>query len=108
LIETVGRILQQDLPHTVQTTERKLKEISTIDLLSHANNLLDQQLYQSTITNRINQLARSIQNFEETITSVFELLSRILTFHLGQFLLGSQNMRRRIYFYFLNCKPPND
>ncbi len=100
LIETVGRILQQDLPHTAQTTERKLKEISTVDLLSHANNLLDQQLYQSTITNRINQLARSIQNFEETITSVFELLSRILTFQLGAMsVLGSQNMRLRIYFY---------
>ncbi|GAK56285.1 response regulator receiver protein [Candidatus Vecturithrix granuli] len=100
LIETIGRILQQDLPQTAPTAERKLKEISTVDLLSHANNLLDQQLYQSTITNRINQLARSIQNFEETLTSVFELLSRILTFQLGAIsVLRSQSTRLRIYFY---------
>lgn len=100
LIETVDRILQQDLPQIALTPERKLKEISTIDLLSHANNLLDQQLYQSTITNRINQLARSIQNFEETLTSVFELLSRILTFQLGAIcVLGSQNTHLRIYYY---------
>lgn len=101
VLETVERILQQDQPQAAYAAEERVfKEITTIDVLSHANNLLDQQLYQSTITNRINQLARSIQNFEETITSVFELLSRILTFQLGAIsVLGSQNTRLRLYFY---------
>jgi len=100
LLETVERILQQDTPHAAAINERRLKEISTVDVLSHANNLLDRQLYQSTITNRINQLARSIQNFEETLTSVFELLSRIITYQIGALsVLNLPGTRLRLYFY---------
>ena len=107
LIETVERILQREAPHSIQSGERKLKEVATIDVLSHANNLLDQQLYQSTITNRINQLARSIQNFEETITSVFELFSRIITYQIGGLsILSAQNTRLRLYFYIPDVASP--
>lgn len=100
LLETVERILQQTPAQTELPAERKMKAVTTVDVLYHANNLLDQQLYQSTITNRINQLARSIQNFEETMTQMFELLSRILTFQIGAIsVLGSQNTSLRVYFY---------
>jgi len=102
LLETVERILQQDIPHVNQTAEKALQEITPIDVLSHANNLLDRQLFQSTITNRINQLARSIQNFEETLRSVFELLSRILTFQLGALsVLNTRGTQLRVYFYIM-------
>ena len=71
-----------------------------MDVLSHANNLLDRQLFQSTIVNHINQLARSIQDFEETVISVFELLSRILTFQIGAIsVLDTKGTQMRLYIY---------
>ncbi len=107
LIETIERILQEDHPQTHRSIERTLKEITTVDVLSHANNLLDQQLFQSTITNRINQLAKSIRNFEETITSVFELLGRIITYQIGGIsVLGAGGSRLRLYFYIPKLVSP--
>ncbi len=100
LMETIERMLQQAIPSVSQTTERAIKEVTTVDVLSHANNLLDRQLFQSTITNQINQLACSIQNFEETVLSVFELLSRILTFQIGAIsVLDTRGIQLRVYVY---------
>ncbi len=101
LLETIERFLRQETPpHVTQNAEKGLQEITTIDVLSHANDLLDRQLFQSTITNRINQLARSIQNFEETLRSVFDLLGRILTFQLGAIsILNTRGTQLRLYFY---------
>jgi sigma-B regulation protein RsbU (phosphoserine phosphatase) len=100
LLNTISRYLEQETFHPVSTGERKLRDITTIDVLSHANHLLDRQLYQSTITNRINKLASSIQHFDETILSVFELLSRILTYQIGAiFVQGTQATPHRLYLY---------
>ncbi len=100
LIKTVERIFQEEHPYVNRLTVGKMKEVTTVDVLSHANNLLDRQLFQSTITNRINQLARAIQNFEETITSVFQLLNRIIIYQIGAVsVLGSQGASLRLYFY---------
>lgn len=107
LLETVERFLEQEQPRTGLSTEGKLREITTIDVISHANDLLDRQLFQSTITNRINQLARSIQNFEETIFSVFELLGRIIIYQIGAIsVLGTQGSRLRLYFYIPEIASP--
>ncbi len=100
LTETVERFLQQETPHIEAAALKALQEVSTIDVLSHANNLLDRQLFQSTIVNHINQLARSIQDFEETVISVFELLSRILAFQIGAIsVLDTRGAQLRLYIY---------
>lgn len=100
LLQTILRFLERQTPHPDRPETRKNKAITTTDVLSHANHLLDRQLYQSTITNRINQLARSIQNFDETLRSMFELLSRILTYQIGAIVIvGSQAMPVRLYVY---------
>ena len=103
LLETVMRFLQQEPPIPDYRSADRLKEITTIDVLSHANHLLDRQLYQSTITNKINQLASSIQNFDETITSVFELLSRIITYQIGAIsILETQATPFRLFVYIMD------
>jgi sigma-B regulation protein RsbU (phosphoserine phosphatase) len=103
LLETIARILQQETSRANVPLEGKLREVTTVDVLFHANNLLDRQLYQSTITNRINQLASSIQNFDETLLSVFELVSRIITYQIGAiFVLGAQATRLRLYVYIMD------
>jgi serine phosphatase RsbU (regulator of sigma subunit)/CheY-like chemotaxis protein len=100
LLEIITNLLQQETPHANLSSDGKAREITTVDVLFHANNLLDRQLYQSTITNKINQLASSIQNFDETMMSVFELLSRIITYQIGVIaVLGTQATRLRLYFY---------
>ena len=100
LVSTVERFLRQETPQVETSTSRTFQEVSTVDVLSHANNLLDRQLFQSTIVNHINQLARSIQDFEETVISVFELLSRILTFQIGAIsVLDTKGTQMRLYIY---------
>jgi len=100
LVATVERFLQRETPHVNAAAGKTLQEVSTVDVLSHANNLLDRQLFQSTIINHINQLARSIQDFEETVISVFELLSRILTFQIGAIsVLDTKGTQLRLYLY---------
>jgi sigma-B regulation protein RsbU (phosphoserine phosphatase) len=103
LLETVMRFLQQETPAPEHSSLDRFKEITTVDVLSHANHLLDRQLYQSTITNRINQLASSIHDFDETITSVFELLSRIITYQIGAIsILGTQATPFRLFVYIMD------
>jgi sigma-B regulation protein RsbU (phosphoserine phosphatase) len=103
LLKIIERLLQQETPQSLHSSESKLKEITTVDVLSHANYLLDRQLYQSTITNKINQLASSIQNFEETVTSVFEVLSRIITYQIGAIAVsGTLATNLRLYVYIMD------
>jgi sigma-B regulation protein RsbU (phosphoserine phosphatase) len=100
LLETIEHLLQRDTSWSERPSEGTFKEITTIDVLSHANHLLDRQLYQSTITNKINQVASSIQNFDETIRSVFDLLSRIITYQIGAIsVLSIRATRLRLYVY---------
>ena len=100
LLETVEEILTREVSRDVFEDQESAQPISTVDVLSHANHLLDRQLFQSTITNHINQLARSIQNFEETVSSVFELLSRILSFQIGALsVIDSRGSNLRLFFY---------
>lgn len=100
LLDTMTRYLEQDTPHPAGDAATRMRDITAVDLLTHANNLLDRQLYQSTITNRINKLAGSIQHFDETILSVFELLSRILNYQIGaMYVQATQATADRLYVY---------
>jgi serine phosphatase RsbU (regulator of sigma subunit) len=107
LLTTVKRFLQHDTLPPDHLAERRRHEITTIDVLSHANNLLDRHLYHSTLTNKINQLASAMQDFDQTLLSVFELLSRIIIYHIGVIaVLGTQGIRLRLYFYIVEQVSP--
>ena len=107
LLATIAHFLERETPVTEVPAAEPLKEITTVDVLSHANHLLDRQLYQSTITNKINQLASSIQDFEETLSAVFELLNRIIRYQLGVIsVLSLRASRLRVYFYILDSASP--
>jgi sigma-B regulation protein RsbU (phosphoserine phosphatase) len=100
LLETIEEILTREFPRAAFEESDGSQPIGTVDVLSHANHLLDRQLFRSTITNRINELARSIQNFEETVSSVFELLNRILSFQIGALsVIDSRGANLRLFFY---------
>lgn len=89
LIELVDDLM---LKSKTKTTERDLamkrrREITEEDVLSRVMNLLDTKLFETTVLNEIAQLGSTIQNFEDSVKSVFEILSRLITYWGGGLLL---------------------
>jgi two-component system cell cycle response regulator len=56
---------------------------SSLDILSHVNDLLDRKLYEATILSEIGQVARGLVQFDETFTSVMALVGRVVDFAVG-------------------------
>ncbi|MCK5533773.1 diguanylate cyclase [bacterium] len=65
----------------------KKKEISSEEILSRVNNLLDKKLFESTVINEISKIASSIYDYEETAKSILILLSRIVYYEVGALLI---------------------
>jgi len=63
------------------------KMISTEQILSQVNDLLDRKLFESTIINEIGRLATSIHNYDETLRSILSLLARIIDYHIAGLLI---------------------
>lgn len=56
---------------------------SSLDILSHVNDLLDRKLYEATILSEIGRVARGLVQFDETFTSVMALVGRVVDFAVG-------------------------
>jgi two-component system cell cycle response regulator len=56
---------------------------SSLDLLSHVNDLLDRKLYEATILSEIGRVARDLVQFDETFASVMGLVGRVVDFAIG-------------------------
>jgi two-component system cell cycle response regulator len=56
---------------------------SSLDILSHVNDLLDRKLYEATILSEIGRVARGLVQFDETFTSVMTLVGRVVDFAVG-------------------------
>ena len=56
---------------------------SSLDILSHVNDLLDRKLYEATILSEIGRVARGFVQFDETFTSVMSLVARVVDFAVG-------------------------
>jgi two-component system, cell cycle response regulator len=56
---------------------------SSLDILSHVNDLLDRKLYEATILSEIGRVARGFVHFDETFTSVMALVGRVVDFAVG-------------------------
>ena len=56
---------------------------SSLDVLSRVNELLDRRLYQATILSQIGRVARSLVQFDETFTSVMDLVAQVVDFTVG-------------------------
>lgn len=98
-IERIKNILESLELAKERTPRKKSRHITPLDILSQVNDLLDRKLYHSTIINEINQLAASMQNFEETLKSIFQLLSRIIEFQIGVISIMGTSGPRRVYTY---------
>jgi len=107
LIERIEEILKRLELTGGRASRRKSRPVTHMDILSQLNNLLDRKLYQSTIVNEINQLAASIQNFEETLRSVFRLLGQMIEFQVGAISIIGTPGPPKVYIYAAEAVHPS-
>jgi two-component system cell cycle response regulator len=53
------------------------------DILSRVNDLLDRKLFEATILSEIGRVARSLVHFDETFTSVMNVVGRVVDFDIA-------------------------
>jgi two-component system cell cycle response regulator len=80
ILELVKNILANEGRSRRRATEARP---TSLDILSHVNDLLDRKLYEATILSEIGRVARGIVQFDETFTSVMALVGRVVDFAVG-------------------------
>ena len=84
LLELVKNILAGEPPaEATRPAGEKAPPRSSLDVLSRVNELLDRRLYQATILSQIGRVARSLVQFDETFTSVMDLVAQVVDFTVG-------------------------
>jgi len=56
---------------------------TSLDIVSHVNDLLDRKLYEATILSEIGRVARGLVEKDETFTAVMNLVGRVADFAVG-------------------------
>ncbi len=86
LIENVRKFIQHDVPNlaAIQEDAKQMKREAISELLS---NLLDKELFHSTIMNQLADAGRSISSLSGTILRVLELLDLACERHVGAIIL---------------------
>lgn len=86
LFNSIIRVLEK----TKEQRKKKPAEApqTTIDnILYRLNGLLDKKLFQTTLLNEINHIARTCDNCEDVIKEILGLLNRVVNYHLGAILI---------------------
>jgi twitching motility two-component system response regulator PilH len=65
-------------------------EVTEASLLERVNTLLDLELFQSTIVNELGSLVTKMRALDETVSSVFELLSRVVDLSIALIVLDDE------------------
>ncbi|MEW6608027.1 MAG: diguanylate cyclase [bacterium] len=86
LFNAIVRVLEK----TEERRKKKPVEIprTTIDnILYRLNGLLDKKLFQTTLLNEINRIARTCDNCEDVIKEILGLLTRVVNYHLASVMI---------------------
>ncbi|WP_287155314.1 diguanylate cyclase [Candidatus Solincola tengchongensis] len=75
---------------------RRRKEVSEDYVINKITDLLDRKLFETTILNDIASLAGSMQDFTETVSSIFQILDKLFNYYVGALLLFEE---RELYLY---------
>jgi diguanylate cyclase (GGDEF)-like protein len=70
-----------------ELSRKRKKDVTEDYVIDKITDLLDRKLYETTILNDIASLSGSLQDFKETISSVFEILDQLFSFYVGSILL---------------------
>jgi twitching motility two-component system response regulator PilH len=89
LFERIEHLLET-APPAAKTVYAVPDEVTEASLLERVNSLLDLELFQSTIVNELGSLVISMRALDETVSSVFELLSRVVDLSIGFLALNDE------------------
>lgn len=88
LVETVGEFIRHDAPDLAAIRE-DAKGISRESISELLSNMLDKELFHSTVKNRLAAAAKSLDSLSGTVLRVLELLDLACERHVGAVILGS-------------------
>lgn len=98
LLEKVEALLSDADRHqeAKELSRRRRREVTEDYVINKITDLLDRKLFETTILNDIASLAASMQDFTETVSSIFQILDKLFNYHLGALLLFEE---RELYLY---------
>lgn len=68
------------------------------DVMERVIRLLDRNLFKSTVVNEIQKLVNTLDDYDRTIVSALEILSKVMDFHAGCLLLAGEESPE-LHFY---------
>jgi twitching motility two-component system response regulator PilH len=89
LFDRIQRLLDQG-EEREKPAELEIQEVTEIGVLEQVNALLDSRLFQSTIVNELGSLAVTMYDFDQTVTAVLDLLSKVVDLTLAVMVIRDQ------------------
>jgi two-component system cell cycle response regulator len=79
-----------------ELSRKRKKDVSPDYVIDKITDLLDRKLFETTILNEIAALSGSLQEMNESISSIFELLDNLFNYTMGSLLFLEES---RLYLY---------
>jgi two-component system cell cycle response regulator len=86
----------EDAREAKELSRRRRRDVTEDYVIDKITDLLDRKLYETTILNDIASLSASIQDFRETVESIFQILDNLFNYAVGSLLLLEE---MEIYLY---------
>ncbi|MEW6553823.1 MAG: diguanylate cyclase [Actinomycetota bacterium] len=98
LLQKVDELLSQAgaYEEARELSRKRKKEVTEDYVIDKITDLLDRKLYETTILNDIASLSSSLQDFSETVNSVFEILDNFFGYFAGGLLFFAE---QELYVY---------
>jgi two-component system cell cycle response regulator len=98
LLEKVDELLSRsgEYLEDKKLSRKRKKDVSEDYIIDKITDLLDRKLFETTILNDIASLSGSLQDFTETVSSIFEILSNLYSYNIGSVLFLEE---MEIYLY---------
>src|SRR4030042_5540589 len=99
LLEKAEELLTKSMeaPDAKELSRKRRKDVTEDYVIDKITALLDRKLYETTILNDIASLSSSLQDFSETVKSVFEILDNLFSYNAGSLLFFAE---QELYVYF--------
>lgn len=93
LLQTVAELLEKskEKEQARLAARRRTREVSEDYVIGKVMDLLDSKLYETTILNEIASLSSSLQDYRETVRSVFEIVAKLVNYAIGGLLLFEED-----------------
>lgn len=98
LLEKTDELLNQSAESgdARDDSRKRRKDVTEEYVIDKITDLLDRKLYETTILNDIAALSGSLQDFRETLSSIFEILANLFNYYVGSLLVLEE---QQVYLY---------